>query len=75
MVYETHLDSECGMALDEARMPLSSSRTNIMQLLCDLLTGRDGNEVGKAETTLRSIVTRADGTDYFLECEQFLPLL
>ena len=73
MVYETHLDSERGMALDEARMPLSSSRTNIMQLLCDLLTEHDGNEVGKAETTLRSIVTRADGTDYFLECEQFLP--
>ena len=72
MVYETHLDSECDTALDEARIPSASSRTSIMQLLCDLLTDRDGDKVGRAETTLRCIVTKADGTDYFLEYEQWL---
>ena len=72
MALETHLGSELDETIDQTRTPLFSSRTHIMQLLCDLLTDRESNEVGKAEKTLRSIVTRLDGSDYFLECEQFL---
>lgn len=50
-----------------------SSRSSILKLLCDVLSFDNPSEVGLAETTLRSIITRVDGTEYALECEQTLP--
>lgn len=50
-----------------------SSRSSILKLLCDILSFDDHSEVGLAEKTLRSIITRVYGTEYALECEQTIP--
>ena len=73
MVYETHFESESRMASAHATTSLSSSRTRILRLLFNILSGDHRTDVGMAETTLRFIVTRTDGTDGYLECELSLP--
>lgn len=73
MVYETHIDSATNTALVQTGTPSSSSKTNILRLLYEMLLSDQSIEVGIAETTLRSIVTRTDRTVDFVVCEQFLP--
>lgn len=72
MVYETQLESATDGALFQTEAPLSSSRTDILRLLYELLLSDQSIEVGIAETALRSIVTKANGTDDFVVCEQLL---
>ena len=50
-----------------------SSQMRILQTICGLLQSDDQEEVGIAETTLRSVVTAARGTKLFVECEQVVP--
>ena len=51
----------------------SSSRTSLLRLLCDVLHDDRSSQVGTAEATLRSIVTKADGTEDFLDYTQCIP--
>ena len=73
MTVETCPDLDQGTVSRHASESLQSSRSSILKLLCDILSFDDAKEVGLAETTLRSIITRVDGTEYALECEQTLP--
>ncbi len=52
---------------------LRGSRIHLLRLLCDLLAAEHRDEVGIAETTLRSIVTGTTRTEYFVDCEHSLP--
>lgn len=63
LAFETNVEPE----------PKTSSKSNLLRLLCDVLMRDQSTEVGMAETTLRSIVTGTFGTDDYLDCEQFLP--
>ena len=69
MTLETGLDTVEGVE----KTSLASSRSNVLSLLCDILLVDDRNEIVLAEETLRSIVTGAQETEYFFECEQVLP--
>lgn len=73
MTVETCIDFDQGMAFrHNAEIP-QSSRSSILKLLCDVLSFDDPSEIGLAETTLRSIITRVNGTEYASECERTLP--
>ena len=72
LAFETKVESETKSTSMRPLSPSSCSRSNILRLLCDILM-RDSVEVGMAEATLRSIVTRTSNTDGFLDCKQFLP--
>ena len=50
----------------------SFSRAKVLQLTCNLLQSRDQREVGMAEAILQSVVTRAQRSDLFEDCEQVL---
>ena len=66
MTLETDIDAVQGVTS-------AGSRSNILSLLCNVLLVDDRTEIALAEDTLRSIVTRAEETEHFLECEQVLP--
>ena len=68
-LFESELAFETNVEPD----PKSSSKSNLLRLLCDVLMRDQSTEVGMAETTLRSIVTGTIGTEDYLDCEQFLP--
>lgn len=72
MIYETHAASapNDGNTNEDSSW---GSRTNILRLLYEMLLSDRSNQVGIAETALRSIVTRTDGTDAFAVSEQCLP--
>lgn len=53
--------------------PPQDSRSSLLTLLNDVLLVDNSREVGLAESILRSIVTRAYGTEYSIECEHILP--
>lgn len=50
-----------------------NSRSSILRLLCNILSFDEAKEIGLAESTLRSILTKVDGTEYAIECQQTLP--
>ena len=50
----------------------STSRVNILKLVSELLRNDDATEVGKAEATLSTIITKTIDTEDFLEVEQSL---
>lgn len=49
-----------------------TSQMKILQVMCGLLQSNDHDEIGIAETMLRSVVTAARGTNLFIEYEQVL---
>lgn len=53
--------------------PSSASRHAILKSLCGILLVDNRTEIGAAEKTLRSILNKAHGTEYFSDCEQVLP--
>ena len=73
MVNETFLDPATRLGSSQMTTPSSSSRSNLLKLLCDILHNERSSNVGMAEITLRSIVTKTDGTEDYLECDQCLP--
>ena len=73
MVVETHFGSELKEVSLQPATSASSSRTHLLQLLCNILSGDNSKEVGMAENSLRYIVTAIAETEYYLECERFLP--
>lgn len=73
LAFETKVEPELKLTSIQAISPSSCSRSNLLRLLCDILTRDQSIEVGMAETTLRSIVTGTSDTDDYLDCQQFLP--
>ena len=73
LAFETNVELESKSTLVQGTSPFSRSRFNLVRLLCDVLMRDQSIEVGMAETTLRSIVTRTFDTDDYLDCERFLP--
>lgn len=73
MTAETHLEFNHKSILNTSTAPLQNSTVSILRLLCHIILVENPVEVGMAETILRFIVTKADGTEYAPECEQTLP--
>ena len=73
MVNETRYEPLIGLAYMQTTTASSSSRANLLALLCNILHDESSSKIGLAETTLRLIVTKTDGTEDFLECDQCLP--
>lgn len=73
MTAETHLEFNHKSIPNTSITLLQNSRASILRLLCHIVLAENPVEVGMAETILRSVVTRADETEYSLECEQTLP--
>lgn len=69
MTLETDLDAAERVSATSS----AGSRSNILSLLCDILLVDDRREIVLAEETLRSIVTGAEETEHFTECEEVLP--
>ena len=74
LVSETFFESTILSKMTETTMSPTSSRINILKLLCNILHDETGKKVGMAESTLRSIVTKTDGTEDSLECDQCIPV-
>jgi len=74
MINETFSEPVVQQTMTQMITSSSSSRTNILGLLCNVLHDESSKKVGMIENTLRSIVTKTDGTEDFLECDQCLPL-
>ena len=70
---EMTLETELDAAERTTASASAGSRSSILSLLCDILLVDDRNAIIMAEETLRSIVTGAEETEYFFECEQVLP--
>lgn len=73
MTAETHLEFNHESISNSSIAQLQNSKVSILTLLCHIVLVENPIEVGMAETILRSIVTRADGTEYISECEETLP--
>ena len=74
LAFETIVEPEPKVTSTQAMSPYSCSRSKLLRLLCDVLVRDQSSEVGMAEKTLRSIVTRTRNKDDYRDCEQFLPL-
>lgn len=72
MVNETAFEQGVYSASAEPTATSSSSRTKLLSLLCDILQSDRSSEIGCVEATLRSILTKTDGTEDFPECDQVL---
>lgn len=73
LAFETKVEPESKSTSAQAVSPYSCSRSNLLRLLCDILTLDQSIEVGMAEKTLRSVVTATIDTDDYLDCVQFIP--
>lgn len=73
MALETDSDPAEGMSDDLESAAVSGSESHILKALSNLLLVEDRRQVGIAEKTLRSVISRAEQTDLFVECEQSLP--
>ncbi|MCJ1468855.1 Serine/threonine-protein kinase tel1 [Pseudocyphellaria aurata] len=73
MTAETRLDFNHKSLPNTNTAPLQHSTFSILKLLWHIVLVENSVEVGMAETTLRSVVTRADQTSYITDCEQILP--
>lgn len=73
MTAETHLEFNHKPLFNTSTAPLQNSTVSILTLLCHIVLVENPIEVGMAETILRSVVTRADQTDYTADFEQSLP--
>lgn len=73
MMSDMQLDNKHSDTVASSSEPSSASRTYILRSLCSILLVESSEEVGAAEKTLRSILNRAHGTEYFSDCEQVLP--
>ena len=51
----------------------SNSKSRILGLLGEILLTDSGQDVGIAETILQRVITQAEGTTFFTECESSLP--
>lgn len=71
MLLEVQFDGD-SQIISSASEPSSVSRSAILRSVCSLLLVDDRTEVGAAEKTLRSIMNKAHGTEYFSDCEQVL---
>lgn len=70
---ETRLGVDHKSMPNSGATPLQHSTRAILRLLCEIVLGENPLEVGMAETILSAVVTKANGTNYFSECEQTLP--
>lgn len=68
-----HVDHDPSQGIASASEPSSASRTSVLKSLCSILLVEDRTEVGAVEKTLRMIMNKAHGTEYFSDCEQALP--
>ena len=73
MIKEMSSASAVHLVSDQMLTTSSSSRSNLLRLLCDVLRDENSRNVGMAEATLRSIVTKTHGTEDSLECDKCLP--
>ena len=72
MLLEVQLNDSDIRMISSASEPSSVSRSAILRSVCSILLADDRAEVGAAEKTLRSIMNKAHGTEYFSDCEQVL---
>ena len=72
MLLEVQFDDSDNQMLSPASESSSVSRSAILRSVCSILLVDNRNEVGAAEKTLRSIMNKAHGTEYFSDCEQVL---
>ena len=70
---ETDLEFDHKSILNSTVAPLQYSTCAILRLLCEIVSSENPVDVGMAETILSTVVTKANGTKYFSECEQTLP--
>lgn len=73
MTAETHLEFNHKSIHSMSTVPFQNSTVSILTLLCQIVLVENPIEVGMAETILRSVVTKANGTEYASECEETLP--
>ncbi|KAI4115018.1 MAG: hypothetical protein LQ345_004305 [Seirophora villosa] len=73
MALETDSDLGDGTAEEGDAAVETASESYILEALSNLLLVEDHRRVGIAEKTLRLIISRAEQTDLFVECEQSLP--
>ena len=73
LTFGANIEPDPNLSLVQGYSNFSYSRSNLVRLLCDVLVRDQSIEVGLAETTLRSIVTRTFNTDDYLDCERCLP--
>lgn len=73
MVNETFFEQGIQSISAQATTASFSSRTKILSLLCEILQSDQSSQIGCVEITLRSILTKTDGTEDFPECDQVLP--
>lgn len=73
MTLETESDSEQAVSDEGNGAVPTSSEAHILKTLSNKLLVDDRRQVGIIEKTLRLVVSRAEDTDLFVECEQSLP--
>lgn len=73
MALETDSDLGDGTAEEGDAAVETASESYILEALSNLLLVEDHRRVGIAEKTLSLIISRAEQTDLFVECEQSLP--
>ena len=72
MLLEVQFDDSDDQMISSTSEASSVSRSAILRSVCSILLVDDRTEVGAAEKTLRSIMNKAHGTEYFSDCEQVL---
>ena len=73
MTKETFFESATEVPSTQMATASSSSRANLLSLLYHLLHDEPNSNVGMAESTLRSIVSKRAGSEEFLEYIHLLP--
>ena len=73
MLRELHLEGLDNLEAASTASLTSNSRSNILRRLWDILLTDNRVEVGVAENTLQIIMTRAEETEHYTDCEQLFP--
>ncbi|KAL8949939.1 MAG: hypothetical protein Q9222_003988 [Ikaeria aurantiellina] len=73
MTLEVDSDVQASLPGGNEHTTSPSSESCILRDLCNMLQIEDRVQVGIVEKTLRFIISRSQGTDLFVQCEQSLP--
>ncbi|KAL8710033.1 MAG: hypothetical protein Q9220_005304 [cf. Caloplaca sp. 1 TL-2023] len=73
MTLEVDSDVQASLSSGPDLPTFRSSESCILKDLCNMLQVEDRQQVSIVEKTLRLIISRSQGTDFFSQCEQSLP--
>lgn len=73
MTLETRSDHDYSTSMELDIAAATTSQSCVLKTLSTMLLLDDRRQVGIVEKTLRTIISQAEGTDLFVECEQTLP--